>query len=279
MPMTIIRPHLKYREIREDAVNAARDLFEAKPWRLDSDAEKIEAVLPMLTQICESYRAVPVPQIIVASHIWSRYSYRPGQRMSLSSTNTPGTLTLKKFTVIDLFSGLRAHINAVTGSRLDAFAWACSLFYAAKPTMFRARVREGRIPGVVARSTYTQETWDALVSEGRADERTGRLVVEEVPSDETMEAVAEYVDALIEDEAAEGIDEISAMLSGEFEDDDDVSLADLEPMADASIGDDGLSGLNRDALRRLAATHNIAGRGTMSRDALEAALRAAGVRA
>jgi hypothetical protein len=276
MPMTVQRPHLKYREIREDAVAAAVALFEAKPWRLETDAEKIEAVMPMVTAICESYRSLPVPTIHVAGHIWQRYSYRPGQRMSLSAANTPGTLTLKRFTVIDLFTGLRQHINASTGSRLDSFAWACSLFYAAKPTMFRARVREGRIPGVVARAIYTQETWDALVSEGRADNISGRLVVEEVPSDTTMAAVADYVDALIEDEAAQGIDEINAMLSGEIEDDETDDA--LEAMANASL-DDGLSGLNRDALRRLAAEHNIAGRGTMSRDALEAALRAAGVQA
>ena len=217
MPMTVRRPHLKYREIRPEAIEAAKDLFEAKPWRADGDAAKIEVALPFVTRICEAYR-VATPEIQADPRIWSRYSYRAGRRFALTALNETGTITLRRFTVIDLFTSLRWHINESTGSRLDTFAWACSLFYAAKPVMFRARVREGRIPGVVAKATYTQETWDQLVSEGKADDITGRLVVEEVPSEETMEAIAEYVDELISDAAAEGIDEIEAMLREATED-------------------------------------------------------------
>lgn len=295
MPTRVNRPHLRFREIRGEAIDAAVAIFEAKPWRLATDAEKCEAVKPFVDQICTAYRAVPAPNLTVAPHIWARFSYRPGSRTALSSTDQPGMLTLKKFTIIDLFGGIRQHINTATGSRLDTFAWACSLFYAAKPTMFRARVREGRIPGVVARATYSQETWDTLVSEGLADPTTGRMVVTEVPSEETMDAVADYVDALIEDEATEGIDELSAMLAGEIDDDEEVEAETVEDYDEEEIpgsenipdddepGDAGyvvplpsdLDSMNRDALRQEAARLNIPGRGSMLAPALREAIREA----
>lgn len=278
MPMTTYRPHLRYQQIRDEAKEAASDLFAAKPWRAETDDEKVDLVRPFVARICEAYR-VPVPEIKVYRGIWGTYSYRAGVRHSLTALNADaGTITIRSFAVIHLFTGLRAHINSHTGSRIDPFPWACSLFYAVKPTMFRARVREDRIPGVVARATYTQESWDALVEQGLADDTTGRLVIEEVPSEEVQQAVNDFVNGLIEDEAEEGIAEIESMLQDEAEQSplfEVVAQGSYDSETDELQLSDGLDSLNRDQLRAEAARLNIPGRGRMLAPELREAVRRA----
>lgn len=255
MPVTS-RPHLRFSGIKEEVKTTVAELFAANPW--SPDVDPIAVVIPFVDRICHSY-GVPVPLIEIVPHIWDRFSYRPGQQFS---ENEAGKITLREFTLIDLLMALRRHINSHTGSRLDEHAWACSLYYAVKPVRFRRLAREGKMLGVSARATYKNETWDRLVEEGRADPYTGMLFVEEV-SEETVAAATEYAEAIIEEEAAEGIANLSNFLAEN----------------DVASGDDGLDALNRDALRRLAAEHNIPGRGDMLVNELRQALRDRGIRA
>lgn len=259
MPTTSYRPHLKYRNINADTKEALVDLFRANPWGSSSfETGKLEVAIPYMERICQTYN-VATPEFRIDPCIWGRFSYRRGTVFSLSSTTerTSGVITLRAFSLLSMLTALRKHINTHTGSRLDEFAWACSAFYSVRPVRFRRLVREDRVVGLVARDTYTTETWERLVAEGQANPETGWYLISEMPSDETVAAAAEYVDALIEDEASEGVTEIENYLNGE---------------------DDGLDGCNRDALRRLAAEHNIPGRGSMLANELRCALRERGIR-
>lgn len=260
MPVTT-RPHLRFPAIKEEVKTTVAELFAANPW--SPDADPLAVVDPFVDRICRYY-GVPVPLIEISPWITNRFSYRPDARFSLASENEAGKITLREFTLIDLLMALRRHINSHTGSRLDEHAWACSLYYAVKPVRFRRLAREGKMLGVSARATYKNETWDRLVEEGRADPYTGMLFVEEV-SEETVAAATEYAEAIIEEEAAEGIANLSNFLA---ENDVVAGIPEATPT-------DVVEAMNRDQLRAEAARLNIPGRGTMLASELREAVRRA----
>lgn len=301
------RPHLKYRGIRDEAKAAATDLFAQRPWTLEN-GEKVDAAQAFADELSSIY-GVPSPQIQISPRIFHSYSYRPAIRTALDEQITRGVITLKNWSILQLFKALREHINYCKNQRVDEFDWACSLFYSVKPTMFRKRVREGRINGVAVAALYTTETWERMKAEGLVDEYD-RLVVPQEETEDEDELAALAMDLAVEGEVLSGIDETEAFLSeqamqaeadaadqradaafgvnwDEDDEDEDESDDDDEPTVaeqvaaetDEAFRNDGLDNLGIVALRRLGSGQSIPGMWNLDKPGLIAALRAKGIRA
>lgn len=155
------RMHLKFKNIKPATVAATTELFTAGPWS-GTDEEKQGKYELWLAKVSEAY-GVPAPTLEInfgnrfASYEWGR-------------------ITLGAFSVTTLFHDFRHHLQAMGACAADmqdcedAQAWACSLFYACKPRMFRRRVREGRIMGVHPDDLLTTATIEAREQEMYSDD-------------------------------------------------------------------------------------------------------------
>lgn len=253
-----MRLHLRFKNIRPGALAAADQLFAAKPWRLDEVEAQRDAAQAFVDTICGVYGVRPAVLRIEPDLPRSFAAYSPAVLADDEVTEIePTTIAIGEFSILTLFYVTRVHLlaNGAAEARTqeDAQAWGCSLFYAVKPVMFRARAREGRVHGVTAKDTFTTATWQSFIEAGLATD--DYLLVEH--DDPRLQT-----DSLADDD--EVVDE--ADLTDEIP----------EPLPVAGNAD-GLDALNRDAIRALAREHNIPGRGRLNRDELVAALRNAGV--
>ena len=159
------RPHLAFRNFRPSVIAAANTLFSEKPWR--EECGNVEQVAQLFAdQITTAYDCAPV-RVVLDEDSWVM-GYEPADE----EDETP-QITLDKLSIFNLFRHVREHVLTVGGAEPhgesasdDPFRWACSLFYAVKPVMFRARVREGRIHGITARETYSADSWAKLEAAG-----------------------------------------------------------------------------------------------------------------
>lgn len=293
-----MRLHLRFKNFKPATIEAAEGLFAARPWRMETEDEKLAAGQAFVDAVSEAYH-YPTARVAVRRMWGDSVQYRPAvlEEDSLGSARSisPPMIILDHFSVIGLFHGMRVHLLAhgeQPTSEVDPSAWACSLFYKVRPEMFRARAREGRIVGVFPKDTYTEDTWNRLVMAGVANAERGTLMVSRRDASAVLAGTLtaediwarEASEAMDEDEAdnAEILDFPAAAAAVVSEAEEVVNGASEAPTEapEGSEGEatDGLDALNRDALRRLAAENDIPGRGSMLADQLRAALRQAGVR-
>lgn len=175
------RMHLKFKNFRETTLEAAEVLFDSKPWAMESDTEREIVANVFAASVSEAYQATTLQIAVHRRGPSQRMSYRPalveedaiGQSRQLRGS----VVVISPWSLFHLFRGVRTHLLACGEepvSEADPEQWAASLFYAVRPEMFRARVREGRIPGMVARDTYSVDTWGRMLGEGMGDDH-GRL--------------------------------------------------------------------------------------------------------
>lgn len=256
--------HLRYKNLHPHIVGAAERLFADKPWQLDVDGQE-QVGERFLTALSETYGVSQATLAVGAAYD----NYIPAERADTALGDNeiiePAEIDLAAWSITRLFSISHLHLReegAVPddGSLSDT-AWAYSLFYRVKPVMFRARVREGRMDQMTARDTYTAESWARLEDAGVTDQ-DGNLTVSPMVARDILNEQPQDSDTEIAEIDAQDTELTEqAVFSGYV-----------------SLTEDMLPCLNRDALRRLAAEHGIPGRGSMTRDQLESALREAGVR-
>lgn len=277
------RTHLALKNFRPPVLEATTALFNAKPWNANV-TDQLGLGQTFVSAICQAYNVRDCT--LVMRPLWgASHDYTP----AVVSENTVGetvvvsapTIVLDAWSITNLMVALRMHLlaNGVAQVNHDPEAWVHSLFYTVRPAMFRARVREGRIGHLTAKDTFTTETWELLVNADVGSDRTEMLncrpnevagILERIRN-ETDDYVEGDGDDLVTLNAGDmavidaGIAAINDNLPDEEETDVDDSIT------------DNLGGLNRDALRRLAAEHNISGRGSMLAPQLREALRNAGV--
>jgi hypothetical protein len=290
------RHHLRFKNFRQPTLDAARALFDASPWRMEDDADKREAYQTFVNAVATTYN-IPTALVQVNRFV-PGIEYVPAivevDALEQAEAVHPPRIVLPKWSILSLFYGTRVHLLAngqEPVSETDPTGWAASLFYSVKPVMFRARAREGRIHDVKPQDTYGSQTWQRMIEAGVVRE-DGTLVIRNFNpamldnADELQAAIAEatapvpaddLIDVLLADDDAIDYDDLL-----DIEDEDEPDYDDAEDDAVVEVSEeaqtDNLASLNRDALRVLAAEHNIAGRGRMTRDELEQALRTAGVR-
>jgi hypothetical protein len=244
------RTHLRFKNFRPAAIDAAAALFAAKPWRMEfGSVEQITASQHFVDVVCAAYH-VPTAVVEIDIHGYQPAAYTTAvvhmNAMEEIESMTPPTIHLSRFSIVSLFIALRMHLltNGQEQATGDPDAWAHSLFYTVKPAMFRARAREGRINGVTARDTFTSETWTKIVAAGLGNEYHGTLNVERnelsllLPSvlDGTYTPVANDWDY---DDSDEDVSETSVVEDDNL--DDDLEFADdddLDGFAGAMMGDD-----------------------------------------
>lgn len=286
-----MRHHLKFRNFRPSIIQAAEDLFEAKPWSIEDDDRWVKTAQVFVDAVSNAYgvRSAVVENDTAWSYRHRRgVRYEPAQveRSALSAEDemtevSPPKILVKNKSIISLFKGVRIHalaqgdLEAV--SLDDPWAWACSLFYTVRPVMFRARARQGRIKGVTARDTYSSETWDRMTEAGvtRGDylavgyENFDPRTLESQVSETDLE---EFVSDNLPDEEETDVDpeevEIFDGPSGEHIGTATVQIEDTDP--DSPLP--RVADMNRDAVRALAAQWRVPGRGSLNRDELAAEL-------
>jgi hypothetical protein len=239
-----MRLHLLVKDFHMNTLVVTEALFQQKPWRLETNMEREAVAQVWADKMAEIYEVPPV-KLVIGDHTSTgpadSLDEDVGNEDTIGDNRRP--LHLSHWSFVVLFKRWREHMNHYGHIRIsgdpeqDARGWAYSLFYRVRPIMFRARVREGRIPGV--------EPDDLLKTETIRERDTQRA----------REEMAEEADAEFQDI------EIS---------DDPVVTASVDPSG-------GLDSVNRDGLRALAKTHNISGRGSMTADQLRSALREARV--
>jgi hypothetical protein len=312
-----LRLHLKFKNIRNETVAAAEELFNARPWRMESTTEKL-VVAQRFVDTISAQAHIPSAVVTVRPLFGGAgVQYRPAviEEDSLGSDHriSPPRILLNSFSIINVFHGTRVHLLAhgeAPVSENDPIAWACSLFYKVRPEMFRARVREGRIVGVDARDTYAAETWNRLVVAGVVDDERGtlrisrqdaaRIVNGEDPQVVIAEAEAAR-QAAQEEFIAQAANAAENLFDDpdydeEFEDDEDepeLPSADYSLLDEADDADedpepaqsptegsgDDLDSLGLAALRTLAQGRSIPRMWKLGREQLREALRELGVRA
>lgn len=292
------RLHLKFRNFRPSVLSAATAVFDARPWAMETAEDKAVVGQAFMDAVSSAYRVPAARFGISPARAMRDFNYRPAimEVDALAEDDTPTMVEppqvwLHHWSIVTLFQVARVHVLAQGGveavNRNDPQSWSCSLFYSVRPKMFRARVREGRIPGVLARDTYSEESWSKLVEAhltfgdrlvGSPEQWRAALNGEPIPVME--QPVEDAFEALLDDEdLVEFFDSLPD--AEETDEPEEEGPADEQECFETpeDVTDDGLDALNRDAIRVLAATHNIQGRGRMNVDTLRAALRQRGVRA
>lgn len=134
--------HLKFKNIREDVLEATEEFFVSKPWE-GSNEEKQQKFDYWLAKVSEAY-GVETPGLEVVEG-------NPMLQLMVMAYQE-GMIYSRKYSIINTFIGFRRHCQvqgAVTvdpdKQQEDCAAWACSLFYKLRPFMFRKGVREGKI--------------------------------------------------------------------------------------------------------------------------------------
>lgn len=158
-----MRFHLRFRNFKSETVDAALRLFDAKPWRLETDEERLVHARAFLKEVATIY-GVPVPVVVIDPESPGLAVYIPEEQVDslASSDRVPAHIVLSKWSILSLFHAVRIHLLALGVAEpvgpSDPFGWSCSLFYAAKPVMFRARARERRVMGVNPIDTYSSDS-------------------------------------------------------------------------------------------------------------------------
>lgn len=110
--------------------------------------EKLDQLIALARGLAEAYQA-PAPEVI---HRPDRVPpgafacYNPGQQK----------IFLQNFSIVSFLHEFRHHlqhagnVKIVKDKEHDAQAWACSVYFKAKPQMFKKAVAAGRIMGVSA---------------------------------------------------------------------------------------------------------------------------------
>lgn len=305
-----MRTHLKFRNFHTATTDAATELFEARPWREENIEQRQEIAQTFADKVCNAYHVPTVVVNIGPGGYWRTTSYSPAivqlNSMEQIESMSPPTITLAGWSIINLFVAVRTHLLANGTGDGEPVAWAHSLFYAVKPAMFRARVREGRIQGLTAKDTFSAATWNLLVGAEAGDDDTGNLLVDPGEVTQIIEQIREgtYVPAPMTDPTAtegelttDGEDDEDEDEGDVFEADDSLpdELETDEPDEDETVSEtgnvlgtdrdpnvsannDGLDALNIVALRRLS-RGVVSGGYSMSKPELIAALRRVGVTA
>lgn len=275
------RHHLALKNFKPSVTEAAVALFDAKPWQLDSCSEEQQAVAQAFADgITTAYGCVPV-KVTLSS--WSRSTgYTPQD----DYYDELAQITMDSWSIYTLMKHVRSHVLTV-GAAIpvgdepseDPTKWACSLFYAVKPIMFRARVREGRIHGVTAKDTYSSDSWAKLVAADLGDDYDGSLT----GTPDQWKAAVEGLPVPVSENAGDSIDDSEEIDVDES--DFEAALSDDEqPESDLvaeQVGDTiwvRLGAMSRDQIRALAVANNIPRQGR-TKDQLIAALVGAGVEA
>lgn len=263
------RLHLRFQNFHVNTLAAAQALFDAKPWRLETDAEKM-AIGQAFVDAISTHHNIPTAIVEITGSQF-RYGFQPALVMEDDNGETTidaPRILLDKWSITTLFNFVRVHMLAHQAveptSENDPFAWSCSLFYAVKPVMFRARAREGRVRGVSARDTYSRETWLRLEAEGLTD--GDYLISRERATAMGPTSLQDDENPVLPDPAL-----------NELLDEDADNLPD-EDETDQPRSGDGLDALGIVALRRLS-RGVVSGGYSLSKPDLIAALRAAGVAA
>lgn len=186
------RLHIQFKNIHWGTRQAAKTLFDSKPWR-GTDEEKQTKFERFLREASEVY-GLPTPTLSVS------------EDMDGVGLVAPNTIFMQRYSVTTLFHWFRAHMQ-YTGavdvpfySPRDAQAWSCSLFYTCRPILFRKQVRARRILGVFPDDLLTSATLAARQDE--VDETFAGIVAES------------YDDEEIEDDDADGLnDAVDAVLA------------------------------------------------------------------
>lgn len=285
-----MRLHLRFKNFRPTTVAAAEALFAARPWLFEDDAERVAVGQTFVDAVAASYN-IPTAVVGLRRNFSDAVRYQPalveenalGELTSLS----PPRIFLDHWSILSLFNGVRVHLLAngeTPTSEIDPHAWACSLFYAVRPAMFRARVREGRVLQMAAKDTYKSDTWQQLVVAGVASDDSGRLIVDRRDVQRVLNGevtVGDLLTAEVEDDD-EDEDDIDGMIEdaaeflgsvGEPEEEETETYDENDEEVSETAHDDMLTGVNRDTLRQMAKDRNIPGRGRMSADELRQAVR------
>lgn len=295
-----MRHHLKFRNFRPSIVQAAEDLFEAKPWSIDDDREWEKVAQAFCDAVSNAYGVRTAVVEADSSYTYRRrrgVRYEPAQvEHSVLSAGeemtevAPPKILVKNQSIISLFKGVRIHalaqgdLEAVSID--DPWAWACSLFYTVRPIMFRARARQGRIKDVTARDTYSSETWDRMVEAGvtRGDSLAydyqnfdPRTLESQVSDSDLEEFVASTDDDNLPDEEETDVDPEVEPGHGDMLAEAILAETATDPSPADDDSDDSsplprVADMNRDAVRALAAQWRVPERGTLNRDQLAAKL-------
>lgn len=180
------RHHLRFRNIKSEAVRAAEVLFEARPHTQPAEVQ-LGIAQRFLVAVSDAY-GVPVPDISFGGR---RLRYTPGLVDSLGDDSIPATITLRRFSVLNLFRGARQHLLAEgvvqANGASDDLGWAASLYYTVRPVQFRKIARQGRVPNVHPQDTYSTETWERMRNVGVVNQWDRLLVPNFDPRD--LEAI------------------------------------------------------------------------------------------
>lgn len=304
-----MRHHLAFRNFRPSVLDAAETLFDQRPWAM-SDEDALAVYQNFADAISGIYR-VPEVKVENRRHAYRSMAYVPALVETDALTDMPQTvspprLQMRRLSILSLFHGIRVHVLAQHGaepvSETDPHGWSCSLFYAVRPVMFRARAREGRVEGVTAKDTYSDESWQKLIDAGLTFGDTRLTGSKEQWAAAIAGLPIPEMDAPVSSEPSETLtdDDLEAFVSGLSDDDwSDVEEAEREADIRGDVGGEGdpigqeridheeaadapageasddlpeVATMNRDAVRRLAAEHNVPGRGSLNRDDLAARL-------
>lgn len=278
-----MRTHLKLKNFHVNTIDAATELFEARPWREENVGNRAEIAQHFAERVCAAYHVPNVTVQIGQGGYWRETSYTPAivqmNAMEQIESMTPPTIVLAGWSIVGLFVAVRTHLlaNGVEQVSGDPKSWAHSLFYTVKPAMFRKRVREGRIAGLTAKDTFTTETWGQLVSAGVGDE-DGTLLVDPGQISEILEQIREgtYVaetDEEDEDES-ESFEDVDDNLPDEDESDEPSPAEEA-----AAVADEVMAAYERFSIVKLrqASRGRVSGGYSLSKPELIAALAGAGV--
>lgn len=290
------RTHLAFRRIARPVVQAAEDLFTARPWRVEDTDEQAALGQTFLDAVVAAYNVPAVELFVSSARGSSDYRYTPAVFEADSLDDEPrliqnARIMMQGWSIVTLFHAARNHVLAQGGAEpvaSDPVGWGHSLFYLVRPKMFRARVREGRVMNITARDTFSADSWEKLSLAGFTfgDRLVGSpaewgnvlgielagtsggvtVDVDELPDED------EYDSELSDEELAEIFGEVpteepaaemfEVVAEGVFDAETDTLT--MTPDVDA---------LNRDELRKLAAELELPGRGSMNAPALREALR------
>lgn len=168
------RLHLRHRNIAPEVLEAVKTINSQKPWQLPRD-ERSAIVTDFAAKLC-TLGEIQAPSIYFNRGRSRRpFVYAAGTMGSLGLSTSPASLNFYRWRTVEVIAGVRHHINVLTGDEVtDPIEWACSAFYQAAPTSFRTSARNGKVPGVEAKDTFTTESWLKIMENGLADSR-GRL--------------------------------------------------------------------------------------------------------
>lgn len=297
------RLHLRFRDFHLDTLAATEALFDQKPWRFETDEERVAVAQVWCDALTTTYNIPPVrvaigeqiesdPQEIIDSlgdfddefgdeddplafmnpenddppAAEETTPAEPDERPILRLSHWSFVVLFKRFREYMVRSGYEAHNRYPED---DVIGWAYSLFYTVRPKMFRARVREGRIPRVYPDDLLTTETLRERTEEEERRAEAARVAQAraEMESDDTEPEAEDFEDMESDEVEDYDIGEEPETQTVESE----TIRAELPDALEVEMYPRTLS---RDALRRLAAEQNIPGRGKMSKEELLVALRA-----